>query len=131
MRRIKRITCAGDMPEHTLQSEALQQFETGDVATCALLRNAKQVDCRLWRRHTEIGDFHRARTRHEPQHRRRDDTKRSFGSDEEILQVVAGIVLLQLVEVVEHPTVRQHHFETKHMRARNTVCDGGYTTSVG
>ena len=67
----------------------------------------------------------RARPRQQPQHRRGDDAERAFGADEQVLQVVAGIVLVQLVEVVAararpraRPRGRAHARARCHARAR-------------
>ena len=42
------------------------------------------------------GGLHRARLRKQLQHRRGDDAERALGADEQVAQIVAGIVLLQL-----------------------------------
>ena len=47
------------------------------------------------------------------------------------LQVVAGIVLLELVEVVEHAAVGEHHFEPEHVRARDAVGERGDAAGIG
>ena len=64
-------------------------------------------------------------------HRRGDDAERAFGADEQVLQVVAGIVLLQLVEIVQHAAVGQHHFEAERMRARDAVGDRRGAAGIG
>ena len=51
--------------------------------------------------------------------RGRDDAERAFGADEQVLQIVAGVVLLQLVQIVQHAPVGEHHFEPERLlRAR-------------
>ena len=73
------------------------------------------------------------RLREELQHGRGDDAERAFGADEQVLEVVAGVVLLQLAEIVEHLAGRQHDLERRgrarahcHRRARR--CRRHWTT---
>ena len=60
-----------------------------------LLRQAEQRQRRgeVGQRHERGGLLRRARE--ELQHRRRDDAERALRADEQIVQVVAGVVLLQ------------------------------------
>jgi hypothetical protein len=51
----------------------------------------------------------------------RDDAQRSFRADEQIAQIVAGVVFAQRLESIEHPTIGQHHFETKDQVAHHAV----------
>ncbi len=48
-----------------------------------------------------------------------------------MLQIVAGIVLQQLVEVGDDGAVRQHHFEAKHQFARHAVTDDAIAAGIG
>ena len=72
------------------------QLEAVTVAAGARLREAEELDARPGRGHADEGGLDRARARKQLQHRRGDDAERAFGADEQVLQVVAGIVLLQL-----------------------------------
>ena len=47
------------------------------------------------------------------------------------LQVVAGVVLLELVQVVEDAAVGQHHFKPERVRARHAVCERRGAAGVG
>ena len=58
-----------------------------------------------------------ARRREELQHGGRDDAERSFGADEQVLEVVAGVVLAQAAQSVPDATVGQHDFQP-HAQAR-------------
>ena len=53
----------------------------------------------------------RARVRKQFQRRRGDDPERALGADEEVLQVVAGIVLAQFGERFDDPPVGEHDLE--------------------
>ena len=92
---------------------------------------AEQLERGLRRRHADERGLDRARARHQPQHRRGDDAERALGADEQVPQVVAGIVLLELVEVVQHAAVGEHHFEAEHMRARDAVGERRGAAGIG
>ncbi len=96
----QRIAALGVVLDHRLDAGARHQLERGDAAGGALGGDAQQIDRGLRRGHGGIGGLDRARARHQPQHRRRDDAERAFGADEQVLEIVAGIVLLELVEIV-------------------------------
>ena len=57
------------------------------------------------------------RAREELQHGGGDDAERSFGADEELLQVVAGVVLAQSAQAVPHSAIGKHHLEAQHQVA--------------
>ena len=69
--------------------------------------------------------------RHQPQHRGGDDAERAFGADEQVLEIVAGVVLLELVEIVQHAAVGQHHFDAERMRARDAMGERGGAAGIG
>src|SRR5215467_5729875 len=55
--------------------------------------------------------FDFARSWEELQGRGSDDPQRAFAADEELLQIVAGVVLTQPAQPVPNPAVGQHDFE--------------------
>ncbi len=57
--------------------------------------------------------------------------KRSFGTDEELLQIVARIVLDEVVERRHHRSVRQHRFQTQHQIAHHSVADDAIAAGIG
>ena len=65
------------------------------------------------------------------EHRSGDDAERAFGADEQVFEIVAGVVLLELVEVVQHAAVGQHHFEAEHVRAGDAVGDRRGAAGIG
>ena len=91
----------------------------------------EQIDRGLHRGDRGPRGLDRLRPRHEAQHRRGDDAERAFRADEQVREVVAGVVLLQLVEVVEDAAVGQHHFEAERMRARDAVRQRRSAAGVG
>src|SRR5580704_6590385 len=62
-----------------------------------------------------------ARSREQLQGRGGDDPERAFAADEELLQVVAGIVLAQAAQPVPDPPIREHDFEAQGQLARIAV----------
>ena len=121
----------GAMLQDKLDAAPRHDLEAGDAAGGALGGDAEQFERGFRRRHADKGGLDRARPRHQPQHRRGDDAERAFGADEQVFQVVAGIVLLELVEIVEDAAVGQHHFEPERMRARDAVGDRGGAAGIG
>ena len=65
------------------------------------------------------------------QHRGGDDAERAFGADEDVAQVVAGVVLLQLRQQVHDAAVGQHHLEPEHQIARDAVGDRAGAAGIG
>ena len=71
----------------------------------------------------DVGDGHqrrrpRPRRREQLQHRRGDDAERALGADEQLLEVVAGVVLAQAAQAVPDAPVGQHDLEAEHELAR-------------
>ena len=131
VRRGERIAAAGAVLEHELDAAPGHDLERGDAARGALRGDAEQLQRRFRRFDAGKRGLDRARPRHQPQHRRGDDAERAFGADEQVFQVVAGIVLLQLVEVVHDAAVGQHHLDAEHMRARDAVRDRRRAAGIG
>ena len=61
------------------------------------------------------------RRRKQAQDRGGDDAESSFGADEELLQVVAGVVLAQGPQPVPHPSIRRSWRRVKRRAA--AICD--------
>ena len=122
---------SGVVFDHGLDAGAHHHFARGDAAAAALDGDVEQFDAGLRRGHAGKGGLHRTRPRHHPQYRGGNDAQRAFRPDEQIFQVVTGIVLLQLVEVVEHAAVGEHDLESERVRAGNTVGNGRDPAGVG
>jgi hypothetical protein len=67
----------------------------------------------------------------ELQHGRGDDAQRSLGADEQVLQVVAGVVLAQAAQAIPDLAARQHHFEAQRQFARVAVAQHLHAAGVG
>ena len=81
--------------------------------------------------HGQERRLRRARTRKQLQARGRDHAERAFGADEQVVEVVAGVVLAQARESVEHLPVGQHDLETEHEFARHAVAQRIQAAGVG
>ena len=117
--------------DHSLDAVAQHHLERGDVAARALHRDAEQIDRGLRGCHGRERRLHRARARYQFQHRGGDDAERAFRADEQVAQIVAGIVLFQFVEDVEHAAVGEYHLQPDCMRAGDTVRHRGDAAGIG
>ncbi len=72
-----------------------------------------------------------ARRRMEPQHGAGDEAEGAFRADEDLLQVVARIVLQHLVERGDDGPVGQHGLEAQHLLARHAVADDADAAGIG
>ncbi|MGY3329300.1 hypothetical protein ACVILI_002317 [Mesorhizobium sp. USDA 4775] len=62
---------------------------------------------------------------------RGDDAERAFRADEDLLEVVAAIVLAQHLQPVPDAAVGQHHFEPEHKVARHAVAQHVEAAGIG
>lgn len=100
MGSLKRIAHARNMSGGEFDANARHQLEAGQCRAAearGILEQGQRIIDRLQARK---GDLMAERLREEFQHRAGDDAERAFGSDEEIAQIVAGIVLLQAAQPV-------------------------------
>ncbi len=123
------------MPWHVLERElddvAHDQLEARHRAADARLRLVEQLHGGGWGGHADEGRLHRARAREQLDHRGGDDAERAFGADEDMPQVVAGVVLLQLRQQVHDAAVGQHHLDPHHQVARDAVGDCAGAAGIG
>jgi hypothetical protein len=61
---------------------------------------------------------------------RRYDANGSFGANEYLLEVEAGIVFAQLSETTPHSTIRQNHFQSQHIVTGGAVPQDAGTARV-
>ena len=88
-----------------MNSNAVRPALTARLGQAEQRRDARDVGQRRQR------DRRLGRAREKLQRRRGDDAERAFRADEEIAQVVAGVVLLQGAQAVPHLPVGRHHLE--------------------
>src|SRR6266540_728703 len=91
---------------------ARDQLETGEPIAERLAQQAKQCDRRV-----DVGEgrkrgFPSSRLGEKLQHWRREYAGRAFAAQEELLDVVAGVVFAQAFEAVPDAAVGEHDFQT-------------------
>ena len=101
--------------------EARHQFEARHRAVGALLRQREELERSVRRWDPDEGSLDALRRRIELEHRGGDDAERAFGADEQVFEVVAGVVLLELVEEVHHAAVGEHDLDAHHEIAGDAV----------
>ena len=113
MRRGQRIARAAANARSTKSMrDARDQFEAGDAGAEALrarLRNSASACAGLGE--ADEGGRTRARAGEQLQRRGGDDAERAFGADEQVLEIVAGIVLAQLRQRVDDAPVGEHDLD--------------------
>ena len=119
------------MRNREFERAAADQFETGRSPAGRLLREREEIERRGERGKPDESGFDRLRRGKQFQHGRGDHAERAFGADEQVLEVVSGIVLLQLVEAVPDPAVGERHFEAEHEVARDAVGKRGDAAGIG
>ena len=82
-------------------------------------------------RHRHDCGRHAPRTRIQLAGGRRDEAQRALGADEQLLQVVAGVVLAQGAQPVEDPPVRQHDLEAEDQFAGRSVAEHVRAAGIG
>src|SRR5215468_6870859 len=131
MRLVQQIAYALTVEEREVDCATAHQLAARNGAVGTLLHQTEQLNRGLRRRHTDEGGLHRRERRKQLEHCGRNYTERAFSTDEQVFQVVAGVVLLELVERVQNAPVCQHHFEADHKVTRDTVSEGGGAARIG
>ncbi len=127
----QRIAHLPAMAEHGVDAGSRKQLEGRQAVAAALAQMAQQLDRALRVLHGNPGRRRGGRLRMQFQHRRRDDAERALGADEELLEVVAAIVLAQAAQAVPDTPVGQHGFEAEHLLAGIAVAQHIDAARVG
>ena len=109
----KRIADTVHVSEHHVQGISVVQLEGDHHVGGNLAGDSEQLEGGLRIGHREERGIHVPGSREEFHGRGGDDSERPLRADEQLLQVVAAVVLPQGAEVVPHGPVRKHHFKTK------------------
>ncbi|AJX32680.1 Uncharacterised protein [Burkholderia oklahomensis] len=67
----------------------------------------------------------------QPKHRARDDAERALAADEELLHVIAGVVLQHPVQRRDDRPVREHRFDAERLLAHHPEADRARAARVG
>ena len=114
----QRIGQIGVVPARQGERDVADQLEARQAVAERLLHRAQQLHRVLDIRHARERRHVRRRRGKELQHGRGDDAERAFGADEQLLQIVAGVVLAQTAQAVPDAPVGEHHFEAERQLAR-------------
>ena len=95
------------------------------------MRQGQQRRGRLQRGHRGPSRQLRCGLRIQPQRGRRDDAQRAFAADEQVAQVVTGVVLAQALQAFPDLPVGQYHFQPQAQLARIAVAHHLRAARVG
>ena len=107
------------------------QFESGQAIAKRRAHRAQQLDCGSDVDHRNPRRHRSARTGKQLQHGSRDDAERAFAAEEQLLEVVTGIVLAQTFQAVPNAAICEHDFEAEHEVARIAVTQDRGAARIG
>jgi hypothetical protein len=114
-----------------LKPDARHELDGRDLTGPALAGQRQKVEAGLRARHADPGGGARPRQGKQLQDRGGDDAERAFRADEQVLQVVAGVVLAQPPQALPDAPVGEHHFEPEAQIARRAIGDHADAAGVG
>ncbi len=128
---LDRRSGTGDMPQHKSQAVVGNDLEPFDAVAQCRFGQAKQAQ-RLFGA-VDARPAHRARGDggHEAQRRGGDDAKGPLRTDQQLLDVIAAIVLLERVQPVEDTAVGQHRLQPIDQRAHRAMTQHLRPASIG
>src|SRR5690349_17077023 len=99
------------MFQHEVEAQPRNDLEGRDTVAARAAQAGEEADrCGRIRYRQHRGEVC-ARAWEDLEHRSGNDAKRAFRADEEILEIVAGVVLAQSFQAVPHAAVGQYHLE--------------------
>ena len=119
------------MAERDIVGAAPYQFEARDRGPEALAGPSQKRERILEALETDERGRPGARIWKEAERSGGDDAERSFGADEQALQVVAGVVLAQLAQGVDDAPVGENGFDAGDEVARIAIGDDGDAARIG
>ena len=120
-----------DILEHQAERDVGDELARRQRRTERRLELVQQAYRRMRRADGQPGRCRRPRQRKKLEDRRGDDAERAFGADEQLFQVVAGIILAQSAQAVPHLAARQHHFQPERQFAGVAVAQDLHAARVG
>ena len=129
--RGERVAQLGEMGLDQLQAEVRHQFEARQRGAALVLQQAEQRQRMARRFQRDQGAERRLGLRVELEHGGRDDAQRPLGADEQVAQVVAGIVLAQAAQAVPDFALGGDHFQAQAQFPRVPVAQDGGAAGIG
>ena len=130
-RLAERVARPGQVGEDEVDGLPVGDLERRQVHAGVLLGQAEQGDRGVDGRHGHPGRGVPRGGREEPQHGAGDDAERALRADEQLGEVVAGVVLAEPAQPVPHPAVGQHDLEAEHQLAGHAVAQHRGAAGVG
>ena len=96
---------------HHVVEVAPHRFETCQARAQPLSAVVEQLHHLLEALHADDGGLARDRLRLQREHQPRDDAQRSLAADEQVLEVVSGVVLECLAKMADDLPIRKHGFQ--------------------
>ena len=131
MRLAERVARARDMAAREFERDARHELEGRHRVAERFAQAAEELERSGRRGEANECGRNRGGSRKQAQRRRRHDAERALGADEELLEVVARVVLAQRRELVQHAPVRQHDLEAEHEGAHHAVAQHGRAAGIG
>eukprot|EP01036_Dinobryon_divergens_P049566 gene49567-66398_t len=117
MWRRQGISRPGDVAQSELDAQATYQLKGLDGPAGFILGAGQQLQRRLGRADADHRDGPRLHEREQLQRRRRHDAQRALSADQELLEIIAGVVFAQSLEAVPDLAVGQDRLQPQHLRA--------------
>jgi hypothetical protein len=119
------------MAEREIDGDARHQLEPGQGVAGGDPQTIQKRDCGCRIGHADKGGFGLARTGKQFQNRCGDDAQRPLPADEQMLQIVSGIVLVQTPQPIPYPPIRQNSLDAQNQLAHIAVTYGHGAAGIG
>ena len=127
----QRIARAFTMIDDDVEAEARHEFKRLHIGAGKRLGEIEQFQRFVRRVQADEGRVHFSGARIELHHRGGDDAERTFRSHEQMFQVVAGVVLLQLRQIGQHAAIGEYDFEAGDEIARIAIGEHRRAAGIG
>ncbi len=125
------IAGAFGVAEDEFDADPRHQLETRQLARAHFMGEIEKPGHLFETGEADKGRRLAFRGRHQLQHRRGDDAERAFRADEQVAQIVAGIVLPERPQAVPDAAIGEHHFEPEHEAARIAIGEHLQPAGIG
>ena len=131
MARGERVDRAGNVGQRQVEPGARDQLERGQLVGAGGAGMGEEAHRVLDPGEAEKRGLDLARLRKQLDRRRGDDAERALAADEQLLQIVAGVVLAQPAQPVPDPPVGQYHLDPQGQLAGVAVAQHGDAAGIG
>ena len=123
--------CEAQMGGDQINAIGRNQFEALNLSAGQLTQAGKQGKRALRPVHPGPGDSAMTRCRHQFQRHGGDEAQRAFSADQQLLDIKAGVVLGQALQLVQHAAIGQHGFQPRHQRPHGAVAQHLHAAGIG